>query len=174
MGSGATKGGSSSGTTTPTRKLSKKEKSIDRRAPREDDIFDDPALWEGADPKVHEEAKDGDDDSDGFWSPPQDDNKPSTAQEVIQDDNIEKGQPVAIAPTETIRPKSPTAATLPKLQSTDPHILTLNEPSFVPELNPTSSHEIPESDQILEKSQPPSNPSDEFIISSKKKDKKKK
>jgi len=175
--SGATKGGSSSGTTTPTRKLSKKEKrkkSIDRRAPREDDIFDDPALWEGADPKVHEEAKDGDDDSDGFWSPPQDDNKPSTAQEVIQDDNIEKGQPVAIAPTETIRPKSPTAATLPKLQSTDPHILTLNEPSFVPELNPTSSHEIPESDQILEKSQPPSNPSDEFIISSKKKDKKKK
>ncbi|TVY90866.1 hypothetical protein LAWI1_G008796, partial [Lachnellula willkommii] len=66
---------SASGASTPARKLSKKEKrkmSIDHRAPR-DDMFDDPALWEGADPKEFEESRgqekdhDGDD---GFWSPP--------------------------------------------------------------------------------------------------------
>jgi len=66
---------------TPVRKLSKKEKrkmSIDRRAPR-DDMFDDPALWEGADPKEFEEESKGqdDDDNDGFWSAPQEDETPA-------------------------------------------------------------------------------------------------
>jgi hypothetical protein len=65
---------SASGSSTPARKLSKKEKhkmSIDRRTPR-DDMFDDPALWEGADPKEFEESKgqENDDVDDGFWSPP--------------------------------------------------------------------------------------------------------
>jgi hypothetical protein len=68
---------SASGSSTPVRKLSKKEKrkmSIDRRAPR-DDMFDDPALWEGADPKEFEEESKGqdNDDNDGFWSAPQED-----------------------------------------------------------------------------------------------------
>ncbi|KAG0650997.1 hypothetical protein D0Z07_2529 [Hyphodiscus hymeniophilus] len=58
----------------PARKLSKKEKrkqSIDRRAPS-DDIFDDPALWEGAEPRAFEETREGkaDAENDGFWSPP--------------------------------------------------------------------------------------------------------
>ncbi|TVY75898.1 hypothetical protein LSUE1_G009891, partial [Lachnellula suecica] len=70
---------SPSGSSTPARKLSKKEKrkmSIDRRAPR-DDPFDDPALWEGADPKEFEESKGQDnDDDDGFWSPPQEEETP--------------------------------------------------------------------------------------------------
>ncbi|RDW74079.1 hypothetical protein BP5796_07521 [Coleophoma crateriformis] len=62
-------------TGTPTRKLSKKEKrkkNLDKRTPREDDIFDDPVLWEGKDPKSHEEIQAGDNDGsdDGFWSPP--------------------------------------------------------------------------------------------------------
>jgi hypothetical protein len=57
---------------TPTRKLSKREKrkqSIDRRAPR-DDPFDDPTLWEGAEPRAFEESKEKNDDagSDGFWA----------------------------------------------------------------------------------------------------------
>ena len=57
------------------KKLSKKEQrklSIDKRAPR-DDVFDDPALWEGEEPMAFEESKGIDDDdddvgSDGFWS----------------------------------------------------------------------------------------------------------
>jgi hypothetical protein len=58
----------------PTRKLSKKEKrkqSIDRRTPK-DDPFDDPALWESAEPRSFAESKDANDDagSDGFWSAP--------------------------------------------------------------------------------------------------------
>ena len=58
----------------PTRKSSKKEKrkqSIDRRTPK-DDPFDDPALWEGAEPRSFEEFGDENDDagSDGFWSAP--------------------------------------------------------------------------------------------------------
>ncbi|TVY46360.1 hypothetical protein LOCC1_G004184, partial [Lachnellula occidentalis] len=66
---------SASGASTPARKLSKKEKrkmSIDHRAAR-DDMFDDPALWEGADPKDFEESRGQEndhDDDDGFWSPP--------------------------------------------------------------------------------------------------------
>lgn len=64
---------SASGPTTPARKLSKKEKrkmSIDRRTPK-DDMFDDPVLWEGADPKEFQESKGLDDgDDSGFWTPP--------------------------------------------------------------------------------------------------------
>jgi len=60
--------------TLPTKKLSKKEQrkmSIDKRTPR-DDVFDDPALWEGEEPMAFEETKGGDDEgSDGFWSPQQ-------------------------------------------------------------------------------------------------------
>jgi hypothetical protein len=56
----------------PARKLSKKAKrqqSIDRRAPK-DDPFDDPALWEGAQPRAFEELREANNDtgSDGFWS----------------------------------------------------------------------------------------------------------
>ncbi|CAG8982632.1 hypothetical protein HYALB_00006027 [Hymenoscyphus albidus] len=61
--------------TTPTRKLTKKEKrnmSIDRRVPSTH-MFDDDALWEGADPKNFEEkdTQEADNGNDGFWSPAQ-------------------------------------------------------------------------------------------------------
>ncbi|PVH88443.1 hypothetical protein DL98DRAFT_566075 [Cadophora sp. DSE1049] len=172
------KSGSPSGTVTPTKKLSKKEKkrkSIDRRAPREEDIFDDPALWEGADPKVHEEAKERDDDSDGFWSPPHQEEEPTTIQEAIQEDNTKKEQPAAFPPTDTIRSMSPTSATLPELQSRDAHVLTQEEPSSVPELHPSSSHNVPEFRDLPGQSRPLSDQVDEFSVSSsKKKDKKKK
>ncbi len=61
----------SAGATTPQRKLSKKEKkkkSIDLGPTPRDGIFDDPTLWEGAEPKAHEEIRHMDDDagSDGF------------------------------------------------------------------------------------------------------------
>ena len=67
--------------TAPTRKLSKKEKrkmSVDRRAAPREDIFDDPSLWEGAEPKVFAETTGANEDagSDGFWSAPQNDSEP--------------------------------------------------------------------------------------------------
>jgi len=59
--------------TTPTEKLSKKEKrkkSIDKRSPS-NDMFDDPMLWEEAEPKAFQESRGvNDDGGDGFWSPP--------------------------------------------------------------------------------------------------------
>ena len=60
-------------TSGPTRRLSKKEKrkkSIDKRTPS-NDIFDDPALWEDANPKAFQESKSSEyEGGDGFWSPP--------------------------------------------------------------------------------------------------------
>ncbi|PMD39972.1 hypothetical protein L207DRAFT_529890 [Hyaloscypha variabilis F] len=66
---------------TPQRKLSKKEKkkkSIDLGPTPRDDIFDDPALWEGAEPKAHEEIRHIDDDagSDGFGFTSRDTDEP--------------------------------------------------------------------------------------------------
>lgn len=63
----------------PARKLSKKEKrkkSVDRRSSTQDDIFDDPALWEGEKPRAFEEPADSGDDAGGeaFGSAIHDDN----------------------------------------------------------------------------------------------------
>ncbi|KAF4636378.1 hypothetical protein G7Y89_g1708 [Cudoniella acicularis] len=78
----------------PVRKLSKKEKrkmSIDRRTPK-DDIFDHDALWEGAEPKEFEESKDAqDDDGDGFWSAPQEDEENQSRE--ISSHDIEGREP---------------------------------------------------------------------------------
>ncbi|KAL3419340.1 hypothetical protein PVAG01_09562 [Phlyctema vagabunda] len=63
---------SSTPATTPSKKPSKKDKRkkyVDRRPAQQDDIFDDPMLWEGVDPKAHEEVNASGDD-DGFWSAP--------------------------------------------------------------------------------------------------------
>ena len=70
----------------PTRKLSKKEKrkqSIDRRTPK-DDPFDDPALWESAEPRAFEESGERNDDAgnDGFWSASTRDENISTKEPV--------------------------------------------------------------------------------------------
>lgn len=72
----------------PTRKLSKKEKrkqSIDRRSVTQNDIFDDPTLWEGDKPRVFKETQGTDDSSgsDGFWS----------ATQYNQDNSIENQIP---------------------------------------------------------------------------------
>ncbi|KAK0126187.1 hypothetical protein ONS95_007804 [Cadophora gregata] len=174
---GTANSGSSSGAAPPTRKLSKKEKkkkSIDRRAPREDDIFDDPALWEGADPKIHEEAEEGVDDDDGFWSPPQQEEEPGIFQEASQEDNTEKEHPTAMPPIEATKSMSPTVGTLPKPQSRDGHVLMQEEPNPVHHRHPSSSHDVTESPDLSGQFQPLSDHADEFIVSSKKKDRKKK
>lgn len=168
------KSGSSSGTSTPTRKLSKKEKkrkSIDRRAPREEDIFDDPSLWEGADPKVHKETNEEHDDSDGFWSPQQED-EPSTIQEAIQEDNVKNQQTVAIPPIETIRSMLPTAATFP--ESRDAPVQKQQEPISVPDIHPSPGHNVPGSRDLQGQSQLLSDQLDEFTVSLPKKGDKKK
>jgi hypothetical protein len=75
----------------PVRKLSKKEKrkmSIDKRTPK-DDMFDDPALWEGAEPQTFEELQDADRDSgsDGFWEPPSDDTHGITRDDTARNED---------------------------------------------------------------------------------------
>ncbi|KAL2064896.1 hypothetical protein VTL71DRAFT_4036 [Oculimacula yallundae] len=158
-------------TTTPAKKLSKKDKkkkSIDRRAPREDDIFDDPALWEGADPKVHEEEKEVDDDSDGFWSPPQQEEKPATIQEVLRETAAEEDRSISIPATEAAKPSSPTVLAQP-----EPQLSGARSP--VVELYPSSSQDTSDFRDLPEPSRKLSDPDNEFVVSSsKKKDKKKK
>ncbi|KAL5320712.1 hypothetical protein ACEPPN_011522 [Leptodophora sp. 'Broadleaf-Isolate-01'] len=175
---GTSKSGSTSGTTTPAKKLSKKDKkkkSIDRRAPREDDMFDDPALWEGADPKVHEEAKEGDDDSDGFWSPPQQEEEPLTIQEVVREAPEQDEQSAFILRTETTRPISPISIAQPELQSGDIQVSAQKQASPVPELRSSSSSDTPEFRDLPGPSRQPSDQADNFVVSSsKKQDKKKK
>ncbi|KUJ22549.1 uncharacterized protein LY89DRAFT_664359 [Mollisia scopiformis] len=66
---------------TPVRKLSKKEKrkqSIDKRTPK-DDMFDDPALWEGEKPRAYEGR---DDEDDGFWTPPREEEQSRDTKDV--------------------------------------------------------------------------------------------
>lgn len=98
----------------PAQKLSKKEKrkmSIDKRAPKED-MFDDPALWEGANPTVYEETK-GDGDgagSDGFWSAPQEDTTEVSArrgQDPIPETHLHDVPASVNTHAETIRDLSP-------------------------------------------------------------------
>jgi hypothetical protein len=79
----------SASATTPQRKLSKKEKkkkSIDLGPTPRDDIFDDPALWEGAEPKPHEEIRHVDDDagSDGFGFASRDMDEPVSTREPYE------------------------------------------------------------------------------------------
>jgi hypothetical protein len=130
--------GTSSDSATPV-KLSKKDKkmSIDKRVPRED-MFDDPALWEGADPMVYEETKEGPDDegNDGFWSPPQEEveepiiaRKPlkereelATAQESVERQEIAQ-QPHAheASPGINIRVEPTSATAIPTMSGPDMH-----------------------------------------------------
>jgi hypothetical protein len=107
-------------------KVSKKEKrktSVDRRSAPRDDIFDDPSLWEGAEPKTFEESRDGNEDgSDGFWSAPHDDAEPDR-ETSSHEEHIESHQETILsdmhptqqrqAYTRVSRPLSPSAATPP-------------------------------------------------------------
>ncbi|KAG4438134.1 hypothetical protein IFR05_006381 [Cadophora sp. M221] len=175
---GTTKSGSNSGTTTPAKKLSKKDrkkKSIDRRAPREDDMFDDPALWEGADPKVHEEAKEVDDDSDGFWSPPQQDEEPLAIQEVVREALVQGEQSAFIPRTETTKPISPISIAQQELLSRDIQVSTQRQASPVPEIHSSSIHDTSGFRDLPDSFRHLGDPADDFVVSSsKKQDKKKK
>lgn len=51
------------------KKGKQKKKQLDKRTPREDDLFDDPALWEGADRRPLEGSR-MDENADGFWDVP--------------------------------------------------------------------------------------------------------
>lgn len=51
------------------KKKGKKKKQVDKRTTREDDPFDDPALWEGADRRPLEGSR-MDENADGFWDVP--------------------------------------------------------------------------------------------------------
>ncbi|PMB65881.1 hypothetical protein BM221_008079 [Beauveria bassiana] len=64
------------------KKKGKKSKIVDKRQPQGDDLFDDPAVWEGPDKKnVVEESRDEtlDDGVDEFWGPSRPDPGPSVA-----------------------------------------------------------------------------------------------
>ncbi|KAF1736687.1 hypothetical protein CRV24_002296 [Beauveria bassiana] len=64
------------------KKKGKKPKIVDKRQPQGDDLFDDPAVWEGPDKKnVVEESRDEtlDDGVDEFWGPSRPDPGPSVA-----------------------------------------------------------------------------------------------
>ncbi|CZT03382.1 uncharacterized protein RCO7_06181 [Rhynchosporium graminicola] len=151
-------------TSTPTKKLSKKDKkkkSIDRRAPREEDIFDDPALWEGADPKIHEEEKEIDDDSDGFWSPPQHEEQPAAISELVREEPT-NDRSLATSSTEAIRPSSSTFITQPELHLSNDH-------SPAPEVYPSSSQEYSDQRYHSDLHRESSDPAEEFVVSSSKK-----
>ncbi|KAE9381568.1 hypothetical protein N431DRAFT_476373 [Stipitochalara longipes BDJ] len=107
----------SAAATTPQRKLSKKEKkekkkkSVDLGPTPRDDIFDDPALWEGAEPKAHEEVRHIDDDtgSDGFGFTSRDMDEPVSIHEPY---DIREPSPTLEQRrhVEEARPITPTAA----------------------------------------------------------------
>lgn len=168
---------------TPTKKSSKKDKkkeSIDHRAPREDNLFDDPALWEGANPKVHEEAKEGNDDSDGFWSPLQQDEELNPEQPSL---DVPAGAPDTVAsgvvgdeqdlpnqeeqqqlPVETARPLPSNEAAQPAQPSRAVPIPTQSEASQIPDIfGVKEKHELPR--------QEPRTPTDESTVSSSQKKK---
>ncbi|OWP07006.1 hypothetical protein B2J93_7740 [Marssonina coronariae] len=163
-----------SSATTPTGKPPKKDKekkNIDRRAPKEDDIFDDPALWEGADPKVHEEAKMGDDDSDGFWSPPEQVEEPITVDEVVID---EEKPPIQrdISLTMPSRQRTPSTTMQPEQCSAESPVATGGGAGSIPGIN-----SVPIDDDVQESLGRPPHQSldqvdDPFMLSSKEKDKK--
>ncbi|TAQ89567.1 hypothetical protein B7494_g2143 [Chlorociboria aeruginascens] len=88
---------------TPAKKLSKKQKrkqSIDKRSAGRNDMFDDPILWEDADPKQFKEMKDNDNGSDGFWSAPQDDELGASNEELVHSssDHVLGGEHDTIEP----------------------------------------------------------------------------
>ncbi|KAH8602506.1 hypothetical protein B0O99DRAFT_603465, partial [Bisporella sp. PMI_857] len=96
-----------------SKKLSKKEKrkkSIDRRTPQDDDIFDDPVLWEGAKPTALQEIKGTEDgpENDGFWSPqrgePAVDHEESPAQQNrdIQTEDPPDNETMSIDPSSNV------------------------------------------------------------------------
>ena len=108
------------GATTPQRKLSKKEKkkkSIDLGPTPRDDIFDDPALWEGAEPKAHEEIRHIDDDagSDGFGFASREMDEPMSIH-----DPYERREPTPVLEehmhVEEVRPVSPATEAQPALR----------------------------------------------------------
>jgi len=164
----------------PTKKLSKKEQrkmSIDKRAPR-DDVFDDPALWEGEEPMAFEESKGIDDDdagSDGFWSPPQEEPEHNSGEQPQRDtsfsDNHDSAQDAAAKDTtilEVIEQQEKSEQYHRDSQNKiDERVVT--EPEKLPPDEVTVSHreivDPPEQSYALP---------DEFVTSSSKKDKKKK
>jgi hypothetical protein len=111
----------SAGATTPRRKLSKKEKkkkSIDLGPTPRDDIFDNPALWEGAEPKAHEEIRHIDDDdagSDGFGFSSRD-----MDESMSTHDPYERREPTPVLEehihVEEVRPVSPATEAQPALR----------------------------------------------------------
>jgi hypothetical protein len=113
----------SAGSTTPQRKLSKKErknKRIDLGPAPRDDIFDDPALWEGAEPKPHEEVMHVDDDSgsDGFGFASRDMDEPISTHQPYETreptlgyghhKHVEEARPVSPAAETKFIPKGST------------------------------------------------------------------
>ncbi|KAE8452241.1 hypothetical protein EG329_001708 [Mollisiaceae sp. DMI_Dod_QoI] len=80
---------STSEASTPVRKLSKKEKrkqSIDKRTAKEDDIFDDPSLWEGEKPRAYEESRHQGEKDDGSWSPPHEEEQVQNRPDIVLKD----------------------------------------------------------------------------------------
>jgi hypothetical protein len=111
------------GSTTPQRKLSKKKrksKSIYLGPTPRDDIFDDPALWEGAEPKPHEEVMHVDDDSgsDGFGFASRDMDEPISTHQPYETreptlgyedhTHVEEARPVSPAAETKFIPKGST------------------------------------------------------------------
>jgi hypothetical protein len=111
------------GSTTPQRKLSKKErknKSIYLGPTPRDDIFDDPALWEGAEPKPHEEVMHVNDDSgsDGFGFASRDMDEPISTHQPYEtrepalgyehQKHVEEARPVSPAAETKFIPKGST------------------------------------------------------------------
>ncbi|CZR50860.1 uncharacterized protein PAC_00734 [Phialocephala subalpina] len=139
---------STSEVTTPVRKLSKKEKrkqSIDKRTPT-NDIFDDPALWEGEKPRAYE----GQDDDDGFWSPPR---EGGPARHTI----VEEVQPEVTAREckVDVAPRSGPASLFPSFAPDAFSRLEEEEAERKPEIDQTpisfshASRDVPHQDSII-------------------------
>ncbi|CAJ2501666.1 Uu.00g045190.m01.CDS01 [Anthostomella pinea] len=114
-----TSGGSKKG------KGKKKLKYVDKRTPNEDDIFDDPALWESSERKPLEEGSRMDDDAGDFWTGPSTDagDHPGDSSSGPTDIAIldDKAAPPHIS-TEAVHAESPVAGRGIAHNLPDPHI----------------------------------------------------